>query len=87
MESCDCVKFDTKIAKLRQIQVRDVDIDHGRIGTDHFFNKMLVELPTFPGFQINQFQSHDKPPANVPWSSDWCVPCESRSPVILPAHR
>ena len=25
-----------------------------------------------------------KSPANTPWSSDWYVPCESRSPVILP---
>ena len=34
------------------LQVRDVDIDHSRIGADPFNDEMLVELLAFPAFQI-----------------------------------
>ena len=39
-------------------EIGDVDVDNGRIGTDHFVYEMLVELLTFPIFYVDQFECH-----------------------------
>ena len=39
--------------QLLPLQIGDIEVDHHRIGADHLFDKMLIELSAFPVFQIN----------------------------------
>ena len=45
--------------QLLPLQLRDVQIHHGRIGADHLVDKMLIELSAFPVFQIDQSECHN----------------------------
>ena len=45
--------------ELLPFEIGNIDVDNGRISTDHLVYEVLVELPALPIFYIDQFECHD----------------------------